>query len=388
MPLPLNIVNKTFYQGLVATRNRMAKTAVTDSATKMMGRTAHVATTNISDIRVAIGNFYVVGGGSILDYGIGDVATVTASIEYPSGSFTQLKFSGSTSVVIADADLEISDAAYVSIPSGETFWVRVFWSNPAGVIHNSFINTTLGEVTFWSNSATDLTMGGTITNNSSVTIPTIAVIGTTLAPSVIIVGASLGTGFNDTETSSGADAYDGKVGIVARSMGSLPFLNISVGGSTALDWETNGSARNKLITYGSSLICTLGRNDIYAYSQTDAQTLTSLQAVYALSRSGQKIWQTTQAPNTTSSNGWISPNDQALLSAPHEAYRVSLNASIRAGLSNVTGYFDVDATVGIGSDYENWLVSPSPPYSDDGVHCNTDGYQFIQDSGVIDTSNL
>ena len=58
--------------------------------------------------------------------------TITAAIEYPSGTFTQVKWGGATSTSIAAGVNLVSDACVVSIPAGAQFWSRTFVSVTSG----------------------------------------------------------------------------------------------------------------------------------------------------------------------------------------------------------------------------------------------------------------
>lgn len=377
------------YEGLVASRNRMMVSHSTVQK-QMMFRSAFIPTENLTVFRIALSAFYNAGkvGGNQADTGIGAATTITASIEYPSGTCTQLKFSASASSTIPDGGVVFTDSLTISIPSGSTAWLRGYWVNSAGIVYNNFQNTTLGEVVRAAASGvSDQTMScDAITNNLTASVPPLAVLGMTTKPSVIIIGDSVSAGQYDTETSSGASAYDGKIGTIARSLGNIPFVNLSVGGEWALNWVANGTGRNQVVQFGSHMISDLGRNDIFN-SRTVAQTLAAIGTVFALARSNQKKYQTTLLPNTSSSDGWLTQENQSPFNVGPNISLITLNNSLVAGVPNTNGTYDI-ATVMTGPGgnpgfWNSWVTAGSPPYCEDGIHPNTAGYIAIQNSGVI-----
>jgi hypothetical protein len=346
------------YEGLVSTRNQIAKgtqSALSIYATAM-GRTAHVATENLNAIKVVFGNFYI--NSNVPDQGNSAAATITASIEYPAGTCTQIKFNGSASVTIPNINVAFSDYTTTSIPSGATYWIREWWSNPNGVLANLWNSPTLGDQLFINGSGAtpDQTVSCTtvIGNFTQYSIPQLAIIGHTINPSVIVVGDSLGWGNSDII----ADPSSNQVGTVVRSFGtSLPFLNLSVGGEAAGSFIANSPARQQVLTYGSHLVSEFGANDFFVLGNTTAaQVEASLQTVYALARPGQKIFQTTITPHTLSATKWISPDDQTQYSSAQQAGKVTLNSDIRALLLNTVGEFDIASIVGIGTNNQDWQV--------------------------------
>ncbi len=100
----------------------------------LMSRTVHLNQGSpVTALAVMWSNWYASANGEFA--GPADL-TITASIEYPSNSFTQITFGGSTTGTFAGAANLISDAMSVTIPRGARFWIR------------SFVSTTLGGVTY------------------------------------------------------------------------------------------------------------------------------------------------------------------------------------------------------------------------------------------------
>lgn len=371
------------YEGIVASRARTLSTHST-SFQQIMARSAHVATEDLTSVRLAFSNFDYT---NISDSGNGALSTITASIEYPAGTFTQLLFSGSSSSSIPSGDLIFSDYVTVSIPNGSTFWVRQFINNSVGLFFNGWRNTFYGEATAVATSGlTDQTMSGTISDTGQGwSLPPTAILGTTINPSVIIAGDSISVGFGgggQPQNGALATGFNGKQGIVAQSLGNIPFLNMGVPGQTATSWIAQATARDKLIQKGSHLIVQVGVNDL-ANGRTSAQIITSLQGIYALARSGQKIYQTTITPDSTSTDSWATLVNQTTVPNPTTEY-AALNTAIRAILANTTGTYDVTSVVENSLNSSLWPVTGAANFAtSDGLHPSSVGYNAVVSNNII-----
>lgn len=371
------------YEGLVASRARFVIN--TNDATNkfMMSRSGHVATEALSSIKFAFANFSLTGAR---EQGNGAASTITASVEYPAGTFTQIKFAGSSSGSIPDADLIFSDFVTVSIPLGATFWVRSFISNTAGLSYNTWQSTFFGEATTLSaTSISDQTLGGTITNSGAFSFPPVAILGLTTNPSVMIVGDSIALGLTagDTEDSSNtATGFNAKVGIVARSMGNVPFVNMARFGEQAAGWSGGAAARAKLIQKSSHVFCEMGINDLHAGSSS-ATLITALQAIYALTGSWQKVYQNTLTPFSSSTDAFATLANQT--TDVSNAARVAFNTSLRTGGvtgQNFKGFVETADVLESSRNSGLWIVTPSPPYTTDGIHPDVAGYAVVAAANV------
>ena len=249
----------------------------------MMSRTAHFATEKLSAIRVFFGQY---SGNSM-----------TASIEYPSGTFTQLKFNGSVTGVPNTVSQIFSDYVAVNIPAGAQFWVRT-WINGVSVVrYVTFRNLFLGEASTVSTTAlTDQTMSGTVADDGGGnSAPPVGILGYTSNPSVTILGDSIAVGIGDTEdTSNTATGYNGKVGMFARSLGSTPFNNCAVGGSTV---QSNANFI-PMVNKGSTVLIHIGTNDLII-PRTAAQVTSDLIEYLHRTRAHQKVYLSLVIPRTT-----------------------------------------------------------------------------------------
>ncbi len=248
------------YLGVVATRGLVANNSLTQTTgTTLMSRSMNWARDTLSRVAIIVPNFLVdVNGATFTEIGLGSAATVTASIEYPSGTFTQVKFSGSASGTVPNAGYLVSDFASVAIPKGAQFWVRMYNVNASGFLLNGFGNdasTVNGE--FCNLFDGDRTMSGTVDSQfAGFTLAPLAVIGMTRLPSFLLVGTSRVEGIHDNQDSSG------DVGIMARSIGpSYGYINAGIASDNVAHFLASHTNRVALAQYVSHVICEGPTND-------------------------------------------------------------------------------------------------------------------------------
>jgi lysophospholipase L1-like esterase len=364
---------------------------LTDTAAQQMCISAHVASETLTSVKLIFQNFKPANFTG--DVGNGSAATITAAIEYNGSIDAQVTFSGATSGTIPNGTTLASD--YITlptpIPSGASYFVRKYQTNPNGVYYNNWAASSLGEACNTAASGlTDQTMNtGSLTGGtaqSSYSAPPMAIVGYTVHPSVLIIGDSKTEGTGDG-VSDPACNFCGKIGNVAMSMGNTPFVSIALGSAYAGTWLSWATGRDTLLPYGSQVIMALGINDIDA-GTTDALLISYSQAILSAASAPKKYIATVE-PHTNSTDGWltlVNQTNQACYGTPpcpSPDIRVQFNTSIRAGISGITGYYDVASAVESGFNSTLWVVSPSPPYTVDGIHEKPAGYNLIANSGVI-----
>ena len=369
------------YEGLVASRARAADTVDTTNK-QVMGRYGLISTEALTSVRLALGNWSQ--SASVTDTCAGSTSTETASIEYPAGTFTQIKLLGSTSFTIPDGNLVFTDYATVSIPANTTFWVRRFIQSANGVCYFSHQNSFFNEATNAAPSGlSDQTMGGTITNSLAVGVPPLAVLAMTIHPSAIIEGDSIGIGVNDPEdNSSTITGWNGKTGFITRSIGSVPFLNLSWPSKIAEFYTARAPARQQLLTKGSELITQLGVNDLDVNNRTPAQVIGDLQTIWAFTHTGEKVFQTTITPHSSSTDSWVTSINQTAINPSTHA---TLNSDFRTGVAGLTGFYDVASVYETSQGSDIWVSVCSTACTPDGLHPNHTGYLLVPPSGVIQT---
>lgn len=383
---PMPAPPTTTYEGLVATRARLANFNSTSNVWAN-ARSGHVATDAITSLRLVFGNFRVANATED-GHGGSTQTTVTASVEYPAGTFTQARFGGNVSATmeavpttgaVATGGLVFSDPISVAIPLGATFWVRQFINAPVGLFWVSNARDAALDLLQLSAASgqTDKTMGGTVAHNGGTGyMAPIAILGQTAKASVILCGDSIMRGFAGTFTT---DARDG---IVAPSIpAAIPFLNLAGDGTKANDFLAKCVNRTALFPYCSHMACNLGVNDVISAAQTQAD-LSSIAAAFP---ARVKKVNVTIGPRASSTDAFVTEANQT----PHGGnvtYRAVSNA-IRAGsVAGYTAYAEVTRGVLEGTlDSGKWYA-PGVAHTGDGLHPNPTGYARVVSTGAVPPS--
>jgi hypothetical protein len=312
--------------------------------------------------------------------------TITASVEYPAGVFTQILFSGIAAGTVPDGGILASDALSISIPNGDRFWIRMFQQCSAGLvaIYNSYsdlnipANSFMGDAYDDSGGVTDATMGGAIASIEAVFQYHPVLTGPTTSPSVIIIGDGIASGISDTP-----DVY-GDWGEVARTIGAkFGYFCAGVQNETAANFISGHTQRASLISKATHAIVEYGSEDLYA--SASAATLESrLTTIYGY-LTGQTVFQTTLLPRTTSTDGWVTTGNQSVLASPasYESERVTFNTALRGSTFGPGGgVFDTGAVVETSLNSGIWVANKTT----DGINPDNAGYVDIQNSGAINTA--
>jgi len=380
----------SFYWGNIATKVRIPSAVSTTNKTAT-SRSHHIARDDISSLKIELPNWYWArstvgpetnGGGNI---------TYTASVEYPAGTFTQIKFSGSASTVVASGNSILSDACAVSIPNGASFWIRTFANAATAIVFTDsvtgFPQRDLGNGEAYEYSAsttTDKTMSGTITDNGAAAAPIFvptAIIALTKKPTVLLIGDSRMWGFNDTLDSSG------DLGEFARSIGpSYGYINAGSSGDFLSSFITSHSKRVALKQYVSHVIIETAINALRSGGSGQAKTAATVlgeQQTILGYFSDKPCYTSTTAPNSTSSDSWATATNQTVNA--NEAQIILYNDAIRAGVAGSAGYFEVADIFETARNSGKWIF---PSYTSDGLHTNQTGYLLLKNSGNINPTRF
>jgi hypothetical protein len=377
----------TPYLGQVATRSSTPD-SFASSLKQEQSRSTHFARTNISALQIVVPNFYVTGSGP--ETGSGSAGTVTASLEYPSGTCTQIKFSGSASGTVPNDGLLLSDALSIAIPNGAQFFVRMHLSFPSGAVYESTTGAGMmatDGLVVSTTTTPDLTLTcGPVAQGYTVGFFPAAIIGQTTRPSVLLAGDSRIWGQQDT-----ADAY-GDIGGIARSIGpALAYINVAAPGDAVGEAVVSYANRLALSAYTTHVISAYGINDISGGNS--AATIVTNTNTFISFFSGKPVWVTTLPPETTSSDTWAtptrtapsSPNNQTLSS--FNSVRVTYNTDVRSGTSIVgaRGYIDLASLVESGWNSGYWI---GPNCTPDGVHESVVCTLLEQAAGVVPVGSI
>jgi hypothetical protein len=368
-----SLSTKSTYLGQVATRCRTPE-AFFATNKQFQARSGHYARDDITSLKIVLPNFYITSfsnGNTYLETPSGGIATWTAAIEYPSGTMTQVKWGGATSVAVPNGWYSESDFVTVTIPRGALFQVRMFYSNPAGIIFNdkaaTHFNGIGDQLTAAVSGLTDNTMSGAYgTDDTNNSVQPLAIIANTRQPSLALIGDS--RVFGETETSDAT----GDVGEYARAVGPyLGYANYGVRGDGAVKFLASCTIRESLTrNYFSHFMCNYGINDIELYSRSAENVMSDRAAIQSLM--GMPMLQSTILPHTDASN--LLPNNQGF-----SLERVRLNQMIRG---SGQPFVDSDFVVSNALNDTRWKAG----YTTDGLHPNQVGCQAIQTSGIINTN--
>ncbi|MGE5512368.1 MAG: SGNH/GDSL hydrolase family protein [Bacteroidota bacterium] len=366
------------YIGQLATRCRIP-TSLFDfgSSVTFTSRTYHFARDTITALQVALPNWYV--NRTIfpkLEAASGNSLTLAASIEYPVGVFTQLKFGGAATIAAASGTTTWTDLARVYIPRGAKFYVRIAYTGrfipmciaadnvSSGAVTSTYLNEAQGDAI---QAGSDLTMSGTLTNTEADWCGPLAIVGPTRRPSFALIGPSLVHGVDDTAT--GDDSGD--MGEMARSVGPThAYINFGVSGLAAVEYTLAAYPRSfELHRYCSHVMSLIGATDIVDNDTTAADAL-------ALERA---VWDHL-APRPIH----VCTLNFCDVGAGPEAQRIAYNASVRSRPLPTAGYFEIADAVETARDSGVWISG----YTTDGVHPDVDGHLAIKNFGGINLRRI
>jgi hypothetical protein len=301
--------------------------------------------------------------------------TVTAAIEYPSGSFTPLAFGGSASRTIQPSDLTTeSDELTLPtpIPAGAQFWIRTYVSVSAGGkwVQGYAIRTANGEAADFS-SGVDRTLSGTVTNATAsatrrgygpVAVKATGFSGVPVAKAFAAIGDSIIMGSTD----GNFDGH-GNTGYFPRACGGLyPAINLGIAGTLAQN-NKGANLTRRLDLLGkigiTHIFCNWAVNDIKG-GRTAAQLQSDVQSIAASFKgavSSVRIIWSTCTPQTNSTDGWKTTGNQTIQPTPAGAFtggatsqRSLYNAALRVGFTDVDHVFDAADIVETARDSGIW----------------------------------
>lgn len=398
----------------VATNSR-GPSSKAGSNKSIFSRSHHIARGEITEIAIRIPNWYSDRASTKLEFPNEGTAIWGASVEYPSGTYTRLRFSGKIrGGVMPGGDL-ISDFLAINIPDGTEFWIRT-WCLTTGTIifqtQDLGQNSTNGEQgTVATTAVTDSTASSTAVGAISTGgLWPLAIIGRTTQKAVALVGDSISEGVSDTLNSSDA------IGL-ARSVVSLPYINLGVSGDSAAVAVTTFDGRLSALSHVNNVVCNYGVNDI-GNGQTLAQIKTNLINLWGLINdnlpNNGRVFQTTITPKTTSTDSFATLGNQTAatnFSTGGAGTRELLNDWLRDGapISNgvaaaigavdafrvseighpLYGVFEVADVVESSRNSGKWKVDgTSNKWTSDGVHGVQYSYLQIATSGAISISEF
>ena len=302
--------------------------------TQFQSRSLHWTRQTLTSVQVCFPNWYTKAGPG--DTATGGAATITASFEYPLGTFHQLLFSGSATGAVASGGTLCSDAYASAIPNYAEFAVREHYSNPSGIVVVAYgVNTVLNfdALNFGTNVA-DQTMGGTVGNTLAIfaAYPA-AIIAQSVRPSACLYGDSRAFGLLHIRSDATGDGGE----LAPRIGPSLAYINMGVPSDIVSGTISSVANRKALSQYCSIGIDELGINDVA--SNVAPATIASDRTIFANDFAPMPMYGTTLVPYTTTTDACATTANQSLQS--FEANRVTFNALVRAGIPGEINYIDL-----------------------------------------------
>jgi hypothetical protein len=305
-------------------------------------RSMDISRTGFSNIRIRIPNFVVLGAANASPTYVeamrsGNV-TVSAVLEYPSGTYNRFKIGGANNVVINGVPWVDTDVLEIEVPPNTPYWYRLYYTSAVGVIFTSGYTITgsvggpgngaLGDALTLSTTVndTDITGGGTYSSLTPHPIlrPMLAY-ALTSAPSVLVYGDSRDYGEYDTPDSSGY------VGQTARSIG--PFLNMaeySISGDAPQNFLASSTWRRSVLPFFTNIIFAEGVNEFNRLGNSAATCASNVNGCIALiaAQTEAPIWQSTLYMAPTSTDNYATLLNQTPVS--WDANRITENTRRRA----------------------------------------------------------
>lgn len=339
--------------GKVACGTRCAPYTQQTGNTNGISRTWTTSPTARTRIGVTFGHLFLNSGNESAVSGTDIV--VSAWVEYPLNTYTQLTWSGGAltksvaSLTLADSD---DFALGFTIPANTDHWIWLTMVSAGGLYFNQWQNTAKGD---------KLNVGGA--GVESAPSPTVGNIGPYSAPPLIIwttdpnatanqliMGDSREQGVGDFPLTNLTDVGYVQMGFTANCIpdGSV-FLNISTGGSRAgnqpgTDWPTGWSCRKQAAAKFSHGHLCLGFNDLTVDGRSAATTKTALEVctadLLALNSHMRIILPTIGPRSSSAGGGWNSLADQTNIGDPG---RTDHNTNVRNGViaGNTGGYLEI-----------------------------------------------
>jgi lysophospholipase L1-like esterase len=357
-----------------------------------MSRTFFYTRTAVTSLQVRFGCWYELTSTNV-ETAPGSNCVIKGDVEYPVGVCHPLTFSGSASVTVTAGSDVLSDTVSVTIPTNTQAWVGEYLTNASGLVLSDVVgDTSTGDsINVGVSGITDRTVTCTSVPNSGgfQSFP-LAVIGQVPnnQASVCLLGDSIVEGAHDTYSGT-----SGELGILARSVGpTLGYINMGVSGDSSTRFNASHTQRVKLLPYCTSTISGYGHNNFANDGEGLATMEASLATMYAtvlpnMFGSYPTLIQTTIIPWTTSTDSWATTVNQntTAFQTSVAGYNTDLLA---ATVGPKGGSYNTSSILGTGTGNSLWIVTPSPPYTPDGVHPAPVGYALIQSSAIIDTSRL
>jgi hypothetical protein len=272
--------------------------------------------------------------------------TVKASVEYPLGTVPrQVFFGGLTSATIAPGrTLTRSDPLPMTIPAGAQFAVKTYaiWSPGNFWLTTWSAAQMVGEWTMRGTGVADHTLDNTpvaTTSNIGGFAPIVYATLNSPTAAVGMIGDSIGSLTGDfVDTSIGHNGW-------GRAMrGMIPFINLAKSGDSFGNYFSRPEGRNLVLRNAiTHCIMEMGGNDLFGGNSIGMMQSNIEAAVNPFLDRGVHCYAVTLTPRTGSTDGWLTAQNQTVLSPAAESVRVAYNTWLRANWTAIglSGIFDI-----------------------------------------------
>lgn len=314
-----------------------------------------------------------------------DCGITAATVEYPTGVYTTVTFSGSASGTVTDGSSLASDTINIVVQPGDTIIVRTLMHNTVGIpLSNNVTNIAGGDQFECSSSPlADKTRGGTLANSgcTGLYVPT-AIVGQTTVPSICILGDSRAWGIVGTTINRGYSQT------IASAYG---YISFGISGTTAASFVSVHAKRVALVnSYCTHIIVEYGGADI-AGGASVATTQANLQTIWGFFTG--VSFQTTYEPLLSAASplcpasGSAGPLTSGQTPDSHEANRVAMNTWIRTTPTGIRQFFEIANVFETATNSGKWLTDGvTCLYTGDGTHEIDAGYAKMVSDNAIPTS--
>lgn len=342
-------------------------TTTTPGITNAMNRCAHFNESGATTISLQL-----MFCGSLLattETDIPNDVTIYTSIEYPAGTFHQIKWSGATSKLLTPGGLFISDSYFISIPTGAQFWSRTYIEvNPGDVWPIGGAGTIVGALGEGSelNGGVNKTMSGTVSTSNAATLRPLAVIGAWSSAmrntSLALIGDSNIITAYDTKDSQGNYGYG------RAATGRCPVMYFGGNGVQILDLIAAGAMTKRLAIMAAAGITHIFTDLDVAGTESGSGRITDMQDLWAAFRAGVpgvKVGQQTVCIRSTATAGsrkWYEVATQTPLTiTAGPSSLLGLTSDFIRTTSSVDFYVDASDLLCPTTDSGTWINGDDNP---------------------------
>lgn len=358
----------------IATR-AVAPTDFTTANKQILSKRRYVARDRITSLKIAFANWYLNSG---IEVGSGGTLKTRAFVEY-AGQKVYFAWTGSPETLTPDfATSAVSDDAFIDIPDGGEFYITSLGTFSNGMTYTLDRDKAGGDTCQYGVSGLTIDMP-IVESGAYSSFGPIFVLGESDKPSALLVGDSRVDGLFEV-----INPY-GFRGLTERCIGPhLATLKVASSGEQASEFVSSHARRLELSPYFTKVVICEGINDL-RHGRSGEQATQDVSTIVSYFPNAD-VYVCTIDPVSSSSDGWATLANQTPDPLTN-AGRILFNENVRAGIPGVAGYFELADVLESGRNSGKWRVAGGA-FTDDGLHANRRGNQFLEDAGALDARVL